>query len=253
MIPLLVLAGLATWVTGVGGAAWWASLRGSAPPLAAACAAAGALHLAWISAAAARHAHLLVWPAWLTSFWLCRRGFLAFQPGESRWLSPAILEGLVLLVALALRDPEPLAARLARWRRAREEIALQLRMGEGLVPWGRDSIRRLFWGRAELPVCRAFRRLAGELADVEDRLAWKVSSLAAPEQLRQFVHSGASQLLAQAEKARAALAVELERRTLALAAACREQCETLPGLSVEERARAARQCEELLLDLVSNR
>lgn len=253
MIPLLVLAGLAVWVAGVGGAAWWASLRGSVPPLAAACAAAGALHLAWISAAVARHAPLLVWPAWLTSFWLCRRGFLAFQPGESRWLSPATLEGLVLLVALALRTPEPLAARLARWRRARDEIALQLRMGDGLVPWARDAARRLLRGRAELPVCGSFRRLVGELADVEQRLAWKVSSLAAPEQLRQFVQSGASQLLAQAEEARAALAIELERRTLALAAACREQCDLLPGLSSEERARAARQCEELLLDLVSHR
>jgi hypothetical protein len=75
--------------------------------------------------------------------------------------------------------------------------------------------------------------------------------LAAPEQVRQKVRTGAARLLSQAEQARTALAVELERQALAVAAACREECEALAGLSAEERARAARQCEELLLDLMS--
>lgn len=253
ILPLVVLGSLAAYVAGVGGAAWWANLSGGAPPLLAACTAAGALHLAWISATVFRRAPLLVWPALLTSIWLCRRGLATFQGGEPGWWPAALLETLALLVALAMRDPEPLAQRLARWRRARDEIALQLRMADGLLPWVRESAGRLFWGRAELPVCRTFRRLAGELADLDDRLGGKVSGLAAPEQLRQLVHSAASQLLARAQEARSALAVELERRTLALAAAFREQCEALPGLTAEERSRASRQCEELLLDLMRDR
>jgi len=249
MLPLVVFGALAAYVAGLGAAAWWASLGGAAAP-APAFLASGALHLAWIHCAASRRAPLLAWAGFLVSLSLCRLGLASLAGGNASWARPAILEGLVLLIALSVRSPLSLAERLGRWRRARADIALQLRMGDGLLPWARECGRRFLAGRADLPLSQTFRRLAAELAEIDRRLGLAVSNLAAPEQLRQFVQAGASELLAEAEQAGAALAVELERRALALAAACREQCESLPGLSDEERARAARQCEAFVLNLL---
>jgi len=250
VVPLVVFGALAAYISGLGALAWWGTQSGAAAPAAPAYLASGALHLAWIQCAASRRAPLVAWVGFFVSLSLCRRGLASLPGGSASWAGPALLEGLVLLIALAVRSPLGLAERLARWRRARADIALQLRMGDGLLPWARDCGRRLLAGRADLPLAHTFQRLAAELAEIDGRLGLAVSNLAAPEQLRQFLHAGASELLAEAEQAGATLAVELERRALALAAACREQCESIPGLSAEERARAAQQCEAFVLNLL---
>jgi len=250
VVPLVVFGAFATFVSGLGAAAWWGTQGGASAPPALVHVASGALHLAWIHCAASRRAPLLAWAGCLLSLSMCRQGFASLPGRNASWASPALLEGLVLLIAWAFRSPLSMAERLGRWRRARADIALQLRMGDGLLPWARECGRRLIAGRADPPLCHTFERLAAELAEVDRRLGSAVSNLAAPEQLRQFLHAGASELLAEAEQAGAALAVELERRALALAATCREQCESIPGLSAEERARAARQCEAFVLNLL---
>jgi hypothetical protein len=250
VVPLVVFGALAAYISGLGALAWWGTQSGAAAPAAPAYLASGALHLAWIQCAASRRAPLVAWVGFFVSLSLCRRGLASLPGGSASWAGPALLEGLALLIARAVRSPLGLAERLARWRRARADIALQLRLGDGLLPWARDCGRRLLAGRADLPLAHTFQRLAAELAEIDGRLGLAVSNLAAPEQLRQFLHAGASELLAEAEQAGAALAVELERRALALAAACREQCESIPGLSAEERARAARQCEAFVLNLL---
>ncbi len=250
MIPFLTFGAVAAYVAGVGAASWWASRGGPAPPLGLEYVASGALQLGWMTCAARGRAPVLTGVGFVTSVSLCRDGFRTFQRGEAPWTAAVLIESLVLLVALALRSPVGLAERLRRWRRARDEMALQIRMGDGLLPWARDCVARLIAGRADVPLCQTFRRLAAELAEVQNRLAFKVSGWVGPEPLRQFLQVGAAQLLTQAEHASATLAVELEKRTLALAAACREQCDSLPGLAPDERSRAARQCEELLFDLM---
>jgi hypothetical protein len=250
ILPLVVLGALAAYVAGLGAVAWWQTQGGAAAPAAPAYLASAGLHLAWIQCAASRRAPLVAWVGFLVSLSLCRRGLASLPGGSASWAGPALLEGLVLLIALAVRSPVSLAERLARWRRARADIALQLRLGDGLLPWARDCGRRLIAGRADSPLVPTFQRLTAELAEIDGRLGLAVSNLAAPEQLRQFVKAGASQLLAEAEQAGAALAVELERRALALAAACREQCESIPSLPAEERTHAARQCEAFVLNLL---
>ena len=248
-IPLLVFAGLAAHVAGLGVMAWWGKQAGTAAPLWLSYLASGALHMAWIYCAASRQSPLCLAVAFLLSLSLCSHGLRALPGGHGSLLGPMLIEGLPLMTAWMLRPPLRLSERLARWRRARAEIALQLRMGDGLLPWARDSARRLIVGKADLPVCPNFRRLAAQLAETAWRPGPDVSILAAPEELRQFVQTGASELLVEAERAAAALAVELERRSIDLAAACREQCEAISGLTTDDRARLARQCETFLLNL----
>ena len=250
VVSLAVFGTLAGYVAGLGALAWWETQIGAAASAAPAYVASAALHLAWIQCAVSGRAPLVVWIGFPVSLCLCHCGLASLPHGKTSWAAPALLEGLVLLMAFALRPPIGLADRLARWRRARADIALQLRMGDGLLPWAGECARRLISGRADIPVAPTFQRLAAELAEIDGHLGLAVSNLAAPESLRQFLLAGAAELLAEAERASARLAVQLERRAMALAAACRDHVESIPGLSAEERARAARQCEAFVMNLL---
>ena len=250
VVALVVLSSLAAYVAGLGAFAWWRMQGGSAASAAPAHLASAALHLAWILCAASRQGGLVALAGLLVSLYFCRCGLASLAGGSASRAGPWLLEGLVLLIALGLRPPLGLAERLARWRRARADIALQLRMGDGLLPWAGECARRLISGRADIPVAPTFQRLAAELAEIDGHLGLAVSNLAAPESLRQFLLAGAAELLAEAERASARLAVQLERRAMALAAACRDHVESIPGLSAEERARAARQCEAFMMNLL---
>ncbi len=249
MLPLLALSALAVYVSGNGAAVWWSGRLGAAPHLACALAASAALHAAWLVCAARRRAPLLA-AGFLASLWFSRHGLAALRPSEPPMAAAVLIEALPLLIAFAMTNPKSWAERLSGWRRARADIILQLQMSDGILPWFRKALTQFIGGAAQIPVSPTFQRLTAGLAGVESRLAVRVASLAAPEQLRQFVLSSAAGLLAQAEQASQALAIDLERRTLALAAACREQCDLLTGVAPADRQRLARQCEELLFDLV---
>jgi len=160
-LPVVVFGALASYVSGLGAAAWWAGQAAGGPPAALAHVAGGALHLAWLHCAALRRAPLVGCAAFLVSLIPCRQGLASLLGGSSSWTGPMLLEGLPLMTALALCKPPSLAARLARWRRSRAEIALQLRMGDGLLPWARECGRRLIYGRADLPATAGSRLRPG--------------------------------------------------------------------------------------------
>jgi hypothetical protein len=134
------------------------------------------------------------------------------------------LELLPLLLALSLCDRSPWSERLALWRRSRSEIAVQLRMGDGLLPWMRRCGRQMLIGAPDTPAGVNYRRLLAELADAEHRMRVRLGHLVMPEQLRQSILSCAASLVGLAEASSARLAVELEQQTLTGIAAWRAVC-----------------------------
>lgn len=250
-LALVILGTVAVYVSGAGAAAWWAAQAGSPPPLAQGWLVSAGLHLAWVGSAACGRSHLLVLAGFPTSVWLCRRGFLSLSNVGSPLVAAFLLQGLVLLLAFSFRPPLPPAARLARWRRTLADIETQLRMTDGLASWTHRCLRHLCLGQRQVPLLGGLERLPAELAEVESRLGTELVRVAAPESLRQFLQSAVADLATEAERICAAAAEELERRTLALAAACRERCDDLPDLSPEKRAQLARQCEQVLVETLT--
>jgi hypothetical protein len=249
LFPLLVLAGLASYMTAAGFDAVWFEHAARTPPPLVTLLVAGALHAAWILCAAERRAAGLVAISWPMSIHFSRLGLRAEGFGASALLYALVAETILLALAASLAPPLPWAERLARWRRARADIAVQLRMAEGVVPWLRDAIARFVRGVPELPAGSGFRRLVADLTDADCRLHVSVARLGAPEHLRQSVITSGTRLLSNAERAASRLSLDLEQQALAAVAACRDECEQLPGLAQPERQALAKQCEMVLLDL----
>ena len=104
--------------------------------------------------------YMLVFAFALGLGWLPSYGFVspldslsgAFYSG----LLPAIaVETMTLALALSACDGSPWADRFARWRRARQNITTQLRMGEGLAPWLSASTHRFLNGAPDRPTASA--------------------------------------------------------------------------------------------------
>lgn len=249
LLPCLPLAALGAWSASLGIDRLWLTETGDAPLPFVALAVAAALHAAWILPALRRDSSALIGLAWLTSLWACRAGLTA--AGFADAMLPAIaVEAMTLALALSACESSPWADRFARWRRARQNITTQLRMGDGLVPWLSASTRRLLNGAPDRPTASAFDRMAADLADAEHRLHTRLAAVALPEAVRQSMLAAAQALVSRAEAATAHVAIVLERQALEEAAACRDKIASLPGVSEAERDALAAQCEALMLDLV---
>jgi hypothetical protein len=248
LCPLVVFTALNSYLGAGGLGGVWTSHAGHVAPWPALLAVAAALHVAWILCAVHRRG-LVVSAAWPIGVHFSRLGLEAEGFDGVALIYAIIAETILLALATSLAPPLPWAERLARWRRARADIAVQLRMGEGVLPWLREAAARFLRGRPERPAGAGFRRFAADLADAECRLRVNVARLAAPEHLRQSLATSGARLLAEAERAASHLSIGLEQQALAAAAACRDECERLPGVRDADRQALARQCEALLMNL----
>jgi len=251
LFPLVVLAGLNSYLAARGLEAVWLGDAARVPPFVAILLVAAALHAAWLLCSAKRRASVAVAIGWLLCVHFSRYGLTAMEFGGSPLLYSLVAETILLSLACTLAPPMAWGERLARWRRARADIAVQLRMAEGIVPWVRDAASRFVNGTPDMASGAGFRRLVADLADAECRLRVKVTRLAAPEHLRQSLMSSGTTLLSNAELAAARLSLDLERQALVAAAGCRDECERLPGLAEPQREALARQCESVLVDLAA--
>jgi hypothetical protein len=177
-------------------------------------------------------------------------GIESLKNGEHAFFPALIIEIIPLLLAKSFADPISLPERLARWRRKRADISIQLMMGEGISRWFPSCLRQFLTGTPATAGGSSFRRVLAEIADAEHSLKIRMAGLAIPEQLRQTILTSASAIRAQAEKSAANLSIELERQALNAAAICRDHCEEIPGLRPQEKDTLSRQCEELLLGLI---
>ena len=129
-------------------------------------------------------------------------------------------------------------------------MTAQLHMSQGILPWLRDSAAHLMTGAADAPLGADYQRFLAQMADAEYRLHVRLSHVALPEQLRQSVLSNAAAILAGVETSATRLTIDLEKKALSAAAACREQCGELEDLSPQQRQKLADQCESLLFELI---
>lgn len=246
-LPLLVLGSLASCLTGLGLAESWLNYSPRKTLVPAAQIVAAALHVGWALNAALRRSLLAVAVCWPICMWFCEAGLVGIT-GEERHFWPAlIVEGVPLALALSVSNRSSWSDRLARWRRARTDIAVQLEIGHGLLPWLARCLRQFLVGSAKTPASD-FHRLAASVADAEPRLKTHLSRLTAPESLRQCILAKATDLAAHAEESAAQRAIKLEERALGAAALCREECERL-DISSRERNLLAAKCELMLLEI----
>jgi hypothetical protein len=246
LFPLLILGTLASYVAGLGCAARWQTRF----PLEYLIA--GALHASWLLPATRRSGLALTATCWTATVWLAEKGIATLYVTGSDLVLAILLEGICLSLALAVAPPEPWPERLARWRRTRSDMLIQLRMGQGIAPWWRLCLRQFAVGAADTPVGSDYQRFAAGLADAEHRLRVRLSRVAMPEQLRQSLLANVSTIVARAETSAAQRAMELEQQALTAAAACREQCERIEDLTAPERKALAGQCEQVFLELASH-
>jgi hypothetical protein len=244
LLPLLILGTLASYVAGLGCAVYWQTRL----PLEYLIS--GALHASWILPATRRSGFALTATCWTATVWLAGKGIGTLYVTGSNLLLALLLEGVCLLLAVSLAPPEPWSERLARWRRARAEVAIQLRMGHGIVPWCRSCWRQFTIGAADTPVGSDYQRFAAALADAEHRLQVRLNRAAVPEQLRESILANAAAVVARSETAAAQRAIEVEQQALSAAAVCREQCERMGHLTAPERKALASQCEQVFLELI---
>jgi len=248
-VPLVPLAALAMYLAGRGVAGLWILETRSAAEPVAAYALAASIHLAWILPVVHRRRHIVVSAAWLSSSWLCADGLTdaGFENGATAYA--LLLEGIVLAIARGHGPVVPWPDRLAVWRRTRERVMTELRIGDGLLPWLRSAVIRLVNGRADRPLCSSFERIVAELADTEQHMRRTIASLALPEAARDFLESATRAVVADAETTAAKLAIDLEQRALDHAATCRDAILALDDVPDPHRDRLARECESLILDL----
>lgn len=243
IVPLFVLGALASYIAGLGLASRWHTTF----PLEFLIA--GALHAAWLIPATRRSGPGLTVVCWTATAWLARKGIATFYLADSELLLAVLLEGVCLLLALSIAPAEPWPERLARWRRSRADIVTQLRMGQGILPWWRLSVRQFTNGAADTPLGSDYQRFAAALADTEHRLRVRINRATMPEQLRQSVLENVSAIVARAETSAAQRAIELEQQALSAAAACREQCERMESLPATKRKALAGECEQVFMEL----
>jgi hypothetical protein len=208
-----------------------------------------AVQAAWILAAATRrHAGLAI-VGWLTSVWLCAGGLTeaGFRTGATSLA--VLLQVLGLFIARTAIDPSPWPDRLARWRRARQRVVTELRMGEGLLPWVRTTLSRLWVGQADRPSAAGFDRMLVEIADAQTRMHWQLNHLVLPDALRQAMSTAAARIANHAATTTAELSLSIERRALDEAAACRDLVEDMTELPAAQRERLSSECESVLLGL----
>lgn len=114
-------------------------------------------------------------------------------------------------------------------------------------------MRRLLYGTPERPSAAIFNRFIAELCDAEARLNARIAGVVMPEQAREALLASARTIASQGELAAVELGLALEHRALCEAVAFRDRCETLPGLTSDQRLEIARQGEALLLELAGSR
>lgn len=246
--PLVVLTACATYIT-AGGLDLVTASADTPRAWLVALVLALALHMAWILGAIERTAIGLIVVCWPISVTLCARGFHIAGLTAHPLSTALLLEIILLLSALALTPRASWAERLARWRRARAAIDVQLKMSDGLLPWIRRAAGAMVAGQAATPVSMTLRRMTAELADVEHALGRHVTQMALPETIRQTLETAAHAVVAEAQTGSARLAMEVERHALAAATECRDVCERLDDLSPDDRNRVATRCEVFLVDL----
>jgi hypothetical protein len=250
VIPLVILGGFNAFLAGIGISQAWMPQYLSLPFLCLPHLFSAALNASWIFPAARHRAPYLVFLAWLLSCHYCHQGLKSLSEDPNSMAGALFLETITLLLAQAVIPSPTWSERLTRWRRARAEISVQLHMGEGVLYWFPPALRRFLLGSSEMPSGTNYGKFVAQLRDAEHSLRIRLSKLAMPEHLRQSILSSAGNLLGQAEKSAACLAIELEKNALAAAAACRDECEDLDGLQPQEKSALGRQCEDLFLDLI---
>jgi hypothetical protein len=251
IVPLLIVGSVAAFLGGLGIENAWLAVIGSYPSFPFQYLISAALHAAWIIPAARRTAAGLVLTGWLASLHFCHAGLALTGSGGQAFAYSLLAESITLLLALALSPTTSWGERLARWRRARAEISMQLRMGEGLVSWLMPSVQQLLIGTAAMPSGCDYRRFSAELADAEHRLKTRLRGIILPEQVRQSILACANDLVGRAEANAARTGFELERMALAAAASCREQIEGMSSITAEQRKALADQCESLFFELIA--
>src|SRR5438105_2389909 len=126
-IPFVVIAAGAAYVSGEGLARSWYV------PSPFQYLITGALHAVYVLRPP-KTQPLLCAICWCTCFYLACEGMRLL--GSAYPLAPAaVLEFVCLSLAARSLRAFSISARLTEWRRAQAQIAVQLRMSEGLLPW----------------------------------------------------------------------------------------------------------------------
>ncbi|HLQ77742.1 MAG TPA: hypothetical protein VK210_10330 [Terriglobia bacterium] len=239
-LPLILLTIVAVYASGHGVDTLWLA------PFPFQYVVAAGLHASY-ALPAARPNRMLSWVSWWASWYLAGLGMASLGSAHSMmWAT--MLEAVCWLLAHPIA-PNSLPDRLADWRRTEAQIAVQLRMSEGLFPWMSRCARQVVTGKAETAEGYEHLNLAARRADAESLLRARIGRVALPEQLRQSVLTNASRIAARAEASAAARAVEMEQLVLEAMANCADECSQLPDLSAAERGVLTKQCEQAFLEL----
>ncbi len=207
-------------------------------------------HAAWLVAVVTSRRMTWIPPALLACAEICRRGIAATGFTGAAGLWAVLLELTLLAAAVQLSPGVPLIERVARWRRACDDLSAQLRLGPGLLPWLATSFRRALRGAStEKPV---FAAIAASVRDAEARLGVHLSHLVLPEQLRDSLLTRARDLASQAELASIEASLALEHQALSAAVAFRDECRRLDHLTEDQRDAIARSGQTFLLEYAAS-
>lgn len=249
LLPLLVLSATSCYLSGIGLNEFWLSHTARQAIWPAPYVISAALHAAWIWCAAHPRAGGAMLTTWVFAFLSCRAGLLAAGFATHAFMYAFLAEGAPLALALALTNMS-WSERLASWRRARADIATQLRMGQGIIPWMSSCVRQLLTGSAERPAGIDSHRLIADLTDAECRLRVRLSRMAIPEQVRQSILTQSATVMAEAELAAARFGLDLEQKVLTATAVCRDLCAHVEDTQPDQQQALAAECESHFLNLI---
>ena len=241
IVPLVMLGMAAAYVSGQGLAGAWYV------PFPCQYVVAGALHASYALRSPKTRGFLCT-VSWCTCLYFTWAGMTTLG-SRYPFLPAAVLETVCLLLSASNAKWVSISERLAAWRQTQSQIAVQLRMSEGLLPWVSRCAHQVVVGTPESSEGHEHLRLAAILADSENRLRARIARVALPEQIRQSILTNASRIVARAETSAATRSIEVEQLILEAMAACRDDCSQLEDLSAAERGALTKECERAFMEL----
>jgi hypothetical protein len=204
------------------------------------------LHGSWISLLQQRQ------PRWLSAG-LCWGASAALAntgiQAHHIHISAYVVEVVLAAVALSGGPVHTIASHLADWRESRAEIARQLKMSEGLLPWLAKCSEQVWRGQPESPIAAAHLWVRAALSQAVHRAECQIAEKVDHEEFRQLALTALDGTAHFATIAFAQAAIDCEQRALSAAAELREAVQCLP-LPPSERERLAEECEAQLLSLI---
>jgi hypothetical protein len=207
-------------------------------------AAAGALHVAWISLLTTGRSRFAAALFWFACARLAASGLHSNGATVPAWFAEVLLLCLVLA-----HNPRPCwADRFAAWRQARAAIATQLQMGEGLLPWLLRCVEQVWKGSPLTPIQSAHLLVQSALLQSARSLECRLLQDVEHEHFCQLALTALTDVANHAAVTFAKASIDIEQQAFAAASQLRDAAQSLP-VEESERTRLAGWCEELLFSL----